>query len=336
MVQQTPVHLFCGYQHCRLFLRKRGAATNGGSYCMDTARIVAFIAFIGVLIFFYYRWATRKKRLARQAVRKGFPKDWRHLLASNVSFYNGLNRREKKRFERRIVIFLAQTHITGIETEVDDLSRLLVAASAIIPTWGFKDWEYPNLGEVYLTDGAVSTHSPEPGAQNIIAGQIQSQGNQHMVVLSKQALVQGFVNPKDSRNVGLHEFAHLLDEQDGTTDGLPDHFLSGGLAEAWQQVLQEKTEQIKQGKAGINEYGATHPAEFFAVMTEYFFERPRKLLQQHPQLYRLMAHIFKQHPARKPAADLVDGAPQAPGRNDLCPCGSGKKYKKCCLEEATS
>ncbi|MBW3544489.1 MAG: zinc-dependent peptidase, partial [Bacteroidetes bacterium] len=124
---------------------------------------------MGLLLFIYYRWATRKKRLARKAVREGFPKDWRHLLASNVAFYNGLNRRQKKRFERRITIFLAQTHISGIETEVDDLSRLLIAASAVIPTWGFKDWEYPNLGEVYLTDGAVSVHEPEPGRQNITA-----------------------------------------------------------------------------------------------------------------------------------------------------------------------
>lgn len=307
------------------------------SYTMDTARILAFVGFIGLLLFIYYRWATRKKRLARKAVKKGFPKDWRHQLASKVAFYNGLNKREKRRFERRVVIFLAQTNIAGIETEVDDLSRLLIAASAVIPTWGFNDWEYPNLGEVYLTDGAVSVHAPEPGRQNIVAGQIKSQGNQHMVVLSKQALVQGFANPKDSRNVGLHEFAHLLDEQDGTTDGLPDRYLSGGLAEVWQEVLQEKTKQIKKGKAGINAYGATHPAEFFAVMTEYFFERPRKLLTQHPQLYRLMAHIFKQHPAkRKTNKTEEEVAPSEPGRNDPCPCGSGEKYKKCCLPEASS
>ena len=301
---------------------------------MDTARILAFIGFIGLLIFIYYRWATRKKRLAAKALKEGFPKEWRHLLASNVAFYNTLTRRQKKGFEKRIAVFLAQVNVAGIETEVDDLSRLLIAASAVIPTWGFKDWEYPNLGEVYLTDGAVAVHSPEPGSQNITAGQIKPQGNQHMVVLSKQALVQGFANPKDSRNVGIHEFAHLLDEQDGSTDGLPDRFLTGGLAEAWKQVMLEKTEEIKKGKAGINPYGATRQAEFFAVMAEYFFERPRKLLTQHPQLYRLMAHIFKQHPAKKEPVenDTLD----EPGRNDLCPCGSGKKYKKCCLEEASA
>ncbi len=314
----------------------KGAATLmlAALYYMDTARIIAFILFIGLLIFIYYRWATRKKRLAKQAIKEGFPKDWRHLLASNVAFYTTLDRRQKRHFEQRISIFLAQAHITGVETEVDDLSRLLIAASAVIPTWGFKDWEYPNLGEVYLTDGAVAVHEPEPGRQNITAGQVKSQGNQHMVVLSKQALVQGFANPKDSRNVGLHEFAHLLDEQDGSTDGLPGHYLTGGLAEAWQTVIQEKTEQIKNGKAEINPYGATNQAEFFAVMTEYFFERPRKLLRLHPQLYRLMAHIFNQHPAKK--LPQVVETPAEPGRNDLCPCGSGKKYKKCCLEEATA
>ena len=301
---------------------------------MDTARLVAFIGFIGLLIFIYYRWATRKSRLAQKAMRKGFPKDWRHLLASHVAFYNGLNARQKRRFERRLAIFLAKANIVGIETEVDDLSRLLVAASAVIPTWGFKNWEYPNLGEVYITDGAVAVHSPEPGRQNITAGQIKSQGNQHMVVLSKQALVQGFANPKDSRNVGLHEFAHLLDEQDGSTDGLPDHYLTGGLAEAWKEVLEEKTEQIKKGKVGINPYGATNGAEFFAVMTEYFFERPRKLLKRHPRLYRLLAHTFNQHPAKKDPSELK--TVEEPGRNDPCPCGSGEKYKKCCLNDVSA
>ncbi|AHM62026.1 hypothetical protein D770_18875 [Flammeovirgaceae bacterium 311] len=301
---------------------------------MDTARILAFIGFMGLIIFIYYRWATRKKRLAAKVMKQGFPKEWRRLLATNVAFYNGLTKRQKRGFEHRIAVFLAQTKIEGVETEVDDLSCLLIAASAVMLTWGYKDWEYPNLGEVYLTDGAVAVHSPEPGRQNITAGQIKPQGSQHMVVLSKQALLQGFANPKDSRNVGLHEFAHLLDEQDGTTDGLPDHYLSGGLAEAWQEVMQEKTELIKDGKAGINPYGATNGAEFFAVMTEYFFERPRKLLQQHPRLYRLLAHTFKQHPAKKEPEELVKA--EEPGRNDPCPCGSGEKYKKCCLSEASA
>lgn len=301
---------------------------------MDIARILGLFIFIGIFVFIYYRWLTRKSRLAKKVMREGFPKDWQRLLATNVASYNALDGEKKRRFEQRVAVFLAQTNIVGIETEVDDLSRLLIAASAVIPTWGYKDWEYPNLGEVYLTDGAVAVHSPEPGKFNVTAGQIKPQGTKHMVVLSKNALKQGFANPKDSRNVGLHEFAHLLDEQDGSTDGLPEHYLSGELAEAWQNVIEEKTKLIKKGKGGINPYGATNQAEFFAVMTEYFFERPRKLLQQHPKIYKLLAHVFRQNPAKRPKGARTTA--DEPGRNDPCPCGSGEKYKKCCLPDATS
>ncbi|EMR03430.1 zinc-dependent peptidase [Cesiribacter andamanensis] len=296
---------------------------------------------MGLILFIYIRWATRKKRLAKKALREEFSREWRHQLASKVAFYKGLGRRGKRRFEQRVLVFLAQTSIVGIKTEVDDLSRLLIAAAAVIPTWGYREWEYPNLGEVYLTDGAVSVHSPEPGRQNIVAGQIKPQGNQHMVVFSKQALVQGFANPKDSRNVGLHEFAHLLDEQDGSTDGLPEHFLSPEMTEAWEELIREKTRLIKKGKSEINPYGATNRAEFFAVMTEYFFERPRKLLENHPRVYKLLSRVFNQNPAQLEARLEAQLGPEVldtskePGRNDPCPCGSGEKYKKCCLAEAS-
>lgn len=299
---------------------------------MDTARLIAFAAFMGLILFIYIRWATRKKRLAKKALQEDFSKEWRLILASKVAFYNSLGRRAKRRFEQRISVFLAQTSVVGIQTEVDETSRVLIAAAAVIPTWGFKEWEYPNLGEVYLTDGAVSVHSPEPGRQNIVAGQIKPQGNQHMVVFSKQALVQGFANPKDSRNVGLHEFAHLLDEQDGSTDGLPEHYLTPELTEAWEELIREKTKLIKKGKTEINSYGATNKAEFFAVMTEYFFERPRKLLQNHPRVYKLLSITFNQNPAKQQPEELQ--VAKEPGRNDLCPCGSGEKYKKCCLPDA--
>jgi MtfA peptidase len=177
-------------------------------------------------------------------------------------------------------------------------------------------------------------HSPEPGHQNIVAGQIKPQGNQHMVVFSKQALLQGFANPSDSRNVGLHEFAHLLDEQDGSTDGLPEHYLTPELTQVWEELIMEKTRLIKKGKTEINSYGATNKAEFFAVMTEYFFERPRKLLENHPRVYKLLSTIFNQNPAKHQPEDLQTA--KEPGRNDACPCGSGEKYKKCCLPDSVS
>jgi Mlc titration factor MtfA (ptsG expression regulator) len=285
-------------------------------------------------------WATRKKRLANKALKQKFPAAWRVLLQENVDFYRALSKVKKRRFEKRVAIFLAQSHITAVKTELDDLSKLLIAASAIIPTWGYKDWAYPDMGEIYLTDGAVEVTHLEGGHTNITAGQVKPQGNQHMVVLSKQALIQGFKNGADRKNVGIHEFVHLLDEEDGEVDGIPAQFLPPELQPAWERLVRAKIKQIKAGGSDVNTYGATSPAEYFAVITEYFFERPAKLLKSQPGMYRLLTKVFRQNPARlfklssaknnqRNKAEATSNSEV--GRNDNCPCGSGKKYKKCCL-----
>jgi Mlc titration factor MtfA (ptsG expression regulator) len=99
----------------------------------------------------------------------------------------------------------------------------------------------------------------------------------------------------------------------------------------WLELIRIKISQIQRGKSDIPEYGATHQQEFLAVAGEYFFERPQLLQQNHPELYDLLAKAFQQDTARtlkvltKPIRDLQ--------RNDPCPCGSGKKFKKCCMNK---
>lgn len=83
------------------------------------------------------------------------------------------------------------------------------------------------------------------------------------------------------------------------------------------------------GKSDINVYGATNNQEFLAVASEYFFERPQLLERKHPELYKILSDVFKQDLARLPKAGQP--LPRIIGRNDACPCGSGKKYKKCCM-----
>jgi Mlc titration factor MtfA (ptsG expression regulator) len=107
--------------------------------------------------------------------------------------------------------------------------------------------------------------------ENIVAGQVQPFQNQHYMILSKNALEQGFNNMKDRTNVGIHEFAHILDEADGVIDGIPKH-TSPRTCKAVEDLMERKC-RILRCKNKINTYGATSAAEFFAVVTEYFFER---------------------------------------------------------------
>lgn len=298
--------------------------------------VIAFILFIGLLIFIFYRWSTRKERRRKKLVKQDFPAEWRKILNDQVGFYLTLGEEGKRKFEKRIQVFLSEKRIIGLKTKVDEESRVLVAASAVIPVWGFEDWDYPNLAEIYLTDGAVSTHNfKEDGREhtNIVAGQVKPRGGSHTVTLSKSALVQGFKNMADRKNVGIHEFTHLIDGQDGSTDGVPESRLPNHLLEPWTNLMYRKIKEIEKGENNINTYGATSETEFFAVVSEYFFEKPGKLQERHPDLYRMLTKIFNQNPRRrfpKSFKELLKPYGSKTGRNDPCPCGSGEKFKHCC------
>jgi Mlc titration factor MtfA (ptsG expression regulator) len=160
--------------------------------------------------------------------------------------------------------------------------------------------------------------------------------------LSKASLEQGFRDGQDRQNVGIHEFAHLLDEADGVIDGVPRGALPPELLQPWAEVMQREIAAIRAGQSEINDYAGTNEAEFFAVVTEYFFEKPEKLQEHHPELYDLLSRAFRQNPKKRFLRFGTDPrewlkqlrSRRKLGRNDPCPCGSGKKYKECHLEQA--
>jgi Mlc titration factor MtfA (ptsG expression regulator) len=122
-----------------------------------------------------------------------------------------------------------------------------------------------------------------------------------VVVLAWDEVRRGATDPHDGHNVVLHEFAHQLDQQDGSADGAPilDHT---SQYETWARVLSEEFEQLRRdaelGRASVlDEYGATNPAEFFAVATECFFEKPIPLRRKHPELYEALKTYYRQDPA---------------------------------------
>ncbi len=123
-----------------------------------------------------------------------------------------------------------------------------------------------------------------------------------VVVISWDDAVRGARNPDDGENVVLHEFAHQLDAEDGITDGTP--ILPAGALRTWGGVLSEEYERLHRDiaedrKSTLDEYGATNKAEFFAVATETFFEKPVQLEREHPELYGQLRQFYHQDPARR-------------------------------------
>ena len=112
------------------------------------------LAVLTTILYAFYRYATADSRRRATALAEDFPTVWRQVLTERVAFYLSLTEHEKARFEKQVQVFLADTRITGVHTQVDDTIRLLVAASALIPVFGFPDWEYRNLGEVLIVPDA--------------------------------------------------------------------------------------------------------------------------------------------------------------------------------------
>ncbi|GAC1605978.1 MAG: zinc-dependent peptidase [Hymenobacter sp.] len=304
------------------------------------------LAVLAAVLYAFYRYATADSRRQAAARAEEFPAAWRQVLAERVAFYLALTKREKVRFEKQVQGFLARTRITGVQTEVDDTTRLLVAASALIPVFGFPDWEYRNLSEVLIVPEAWRLEN-DPSKElkplaGTLLGSVQGFQNQHYMRLSKAALEQGFRDGLDRQNVGIHEFAHLLDEADGVIDGLPKAALPAELLQPWAALMRREIAAIEAGKSEINPYAATNEAEFFAVVTEYFFEKPEKLQEHHPALYELLGRAFHQNPKKRFLRWATDPrewlntlrSRRKFGRNAPCPCGSGKKYKDCHLNPA--
>ncbi len=251
-----------------------------------------FITF-SVLIAALVGWAIWS-RLRKKY--RGFSKNWRVILNDKVSYYEELSEDEKRRFEREILSFLNDVTVTGVEMEIDDTDRLLVAASAVIPLFGFPQLRYRNISEVLLYKGTFNAKYQTEGEARNILGQVGSGNMNRLMILSLPALHAGFENEKSKSNVGIHEFVHLIDKADGGTDGVPESLMRKQYVLPWLQLVHRETEKIKQDESDINPYAATSEAEFLSVVSEYFFTQPELFEERHPALYNLMTKMYRQEP----------------------------------------
>ena len=224
------------------------------------------------------------------------PAPYREILAEHIEFYKKLDEAKKQEFETRIQAFLSKVRITGVKTGVEDIDRVFVASSAIIPSFGFPGWDYINLNEVLLYPDSFGDEFEQEGQHRSTVGIVGSGALSNVMILSRHELRRAFINKTGRSNVAIHEFVHLVDKTDGSVDGIPEFFLERKYVLPWLELMQKNIRKIIDDRSDINAYGATNEAEFFAVVAEYFFERPELLKTKHPELYELLVKIFRQHP----------------------------------------
>ncbi len=229
------------------------------------------------------------------------PKLNHDFLRKEVLFYAKLTDSEQEHFRKDVLEFLSAVKITGVDTAITDGDRLLVAAGAIIPIFYFPAWTYHNLEEVLIYSDQFNASFESAGNnERIIMGMVGSGYLEGKMLLSKPALELGFKNQSDKNNTVIHEFVHLIDKMDGDIDGVPELLLQRQYVLPWVTMIHEEIKKIVAGKSDINPYGYTKQSEFFAVVAEYFFERPELLQTKHPQLYEMLNKMF--HPsANKPS-----------------------------------
>ncbi len=239
-----------------------------------------------------YRQLSKDYRSLRALQKIPPPAEWNHILAKTVRFYQDLNASDKEIFLKRCQFFLHPISIIGVKTEIDEQTRVLIAASAIIPVFHFPHFEYTNLKEVLVYPSAFNVQFKKAGKKTA-AGMVGKGLLANKMILSQKALFSGFSNDEDKINVGIHEFVHLIDGMDGQFDGVPNVLMKKSYVLPWIDRIYKEIQKIKQKQSKINPYATKNKAEFFAVASEFFFEQPTVMKRKHPELYHLMEHTFK-------------------------------------------
>lgn len=218
------------------------------------------------------------------------------LLDTHVDYYHRLNTVDKQRFEQKVANFLSDVRIEGVGTDITDLDKVLIASSAVIPIFGLGDWEYRNLTNVILYPDTFDETYQFEGDSRTIQGMVGAGYMNGQMILSRPSLYKGFSSQSGKENTGIHEFVHLLDKADGATDGVPEQLMAHEYAAPWLSLIHREIHRIEEGKSDINPYAITNEAEFLAVASEYFFEKPDQFKIKHPELYEQLSRVFRQDP----------------------------------------
>jgi Mlc titration factor MtfA (ptsG expression regulator) len=247
-----------------------------------------------------------KKRRRLRLRELPFPPDWLRIVERNFPLYRYLPVDDQRELLEHMQVFLAEKNFEGCGglTLTDEIKVTIAAQACLLLLHRETDY-YPRLVSILVYPSAYVARDARDSGDGIVdeedevrLGEAWAHGT---VVLSWDAVRHGAADIHDGQNVALHEFAHQLDQEDGSAEGAPilEH---GSKYVAWARVLGEAYEKLHRAlEAGhptvMDAYGATDPAEFFAVATECFFEKPKELQRKHPELYVELKDFFHQDPA---------------------------------------
>ena len=249
-------------------------------------------------------WRARRRRSRLRST--PFPAAWQRILRRRVRCFRRLPEDLQRQLTGHIQVFLSEKDFVGCEgLVVTNEMRVTIAAQACLLILNRStDYYFPGLRQVLVYPGAFIVdreESDDAGVRwrerQVLSGESWGESQ---VILSWEDVLEGAAIDDDGWNVVIHEFAHQLDQEKGYASGAPelggrDHYTR------WSRVLGEEYRRLQErGEAAesslLDDYGATDPAEFFAVVSEVFFEQPRQLEDEHPALYAELSRFYRVSP----------------------------------------
>lgn len=249
-------------------------------------------------------WVARRRRKIRQ---QPFPAAWRTILRRRVPLVRRLPADLQLQLKQQMQVFIAEKSFLGCAgLTITDEMRVVIAAQACLLVLNRPTGLYPHLRQILVYPGAFAvqrTHTDgvvQREERQTLLGESWAQGQ---VVLSWHDAQAGAATPGDGSNVVIHEFAHQLDQEKGQATGAPQRQQGNHQANParWSQVFHAAYAKLQReahvGEPGLlNHYGAQDPAEFFAVVSEVFFEQAAELKDYDPALYQELAGYYRVDP----------------------------------------
>jgi MtfA peptidase len=253
-----------------------------------------------VLLAPYWRRYQRRRLMAQP-----FPAAWRDIVKRRFPYFRALPADLQLQLKKHIQVFVAEKQFAGCDgLTVTDEMRVTIAAQACLLLLNRADYYYPKLKQILLYPSAFIVRGQNADAagvmhqqHRVLSGESWGLGK---VILSWADTLDGAASPDDGRNVVIHEFAHQLDQEKGIANGAPLLQRSSDYQQ-WSGVMAEEFSRLQQQAQSarlslFDHYGASNPAEFFAVVSEVFFEQPQQLSQLHPKLYLLLSQFYRLNP----------------------------------------